>query len=65
MFRKFPRRGWKYRESNERQNVMDNENTGSIVSIRGDVIEVSFSKLNPNPLELIAFVDDQGENLEV
>src|SRR3989344_389593 len=44
---------------------MDNENTGSIVSIRGDVIEVAFSKVKPNRFELLAFVDDPGIKLEV
>lgn len=44
---------------------MDNENTGSIVSIRGDVIEVSFAKVKPNRFELLAFVDDPTIKLEV
>lgn len=44
---------------------MDNDNIGSIVSIRGDVIEVAFSKVKPNRFELLAFVDDPEVKLEV
>lgn len=44
---------------------MEDENTGSIVSIRGDVIEVAFPKIKPNRFELLAFVDDPEIKLEV
>lgn len=44
---------------------MDNENIGEIVSIRGDVVEVSFPKTKPNRFELLSFVDDPTIRLEV
>src|SRR5207237_8527695 len=44
---------------------MDTENIGSIVSIRGDVIEISFPSVKPNRFELLAFVDDPAIKLEV
>lgn len=44
---------------------MNEENLGSIVSIRGDVIEVYFPVVKPNRYELLAFVDDPAVKLEV
>ncbi len=41
------------------------ENSGTIKSIRGDVIEVSFSSVKPNRFEILEFVEDPSIKLEV
>jgi len=44
---------------------MEQENTGTIKSIRGDVVEVSFTSVKPNRFELLEFVEDPSIKLEV
>src|SRR3972149_2195262 len=44
---------------------MNEENLGTIVSIRGDVVEVSFTGLKPNRHELLEVVDNPAVKLEV
>lgn len=44
---------------------MNEPNTGTIVSIRGDVVEVEFPDVKPNRFELLEFVDDPAIKLEV
>jgi F-type H+-transporting ATPase subunit beta len=44
---------------------MEAEHIGTIVSIRGDVIEVSYPSVKPNRFELLEFVPDPAIKLEV
>lgn len=44
---------------------MNQEHIGTIVSIRGDVVEAEFPGVKPNRFELLEFVDDPAIKLEV
>ncbi|HSX58022.1 MAG TPA: F0F1 ATP synthase subunit beta, partial [Candidatus Saccharimonadales bacterium] len=44
---------------------MEEQHVGTIESIRGDVIEVSFPSVKPNRYELLEFVDDPAIRVEV
>ncbi len=45
--------------------AMNNDNIGTVVSVKGEVVEIAFPSLKPNRQELLEFVDDPSVKLEV